>query len=137
LIAGVQVLYFDEFHVHDPADAALLTRLLRQLFESGVVLLASSNYAPSALLRDPDWHHLSEPGIGLILENMDVVELGGDTDYRTAALGTQTGFTGGAWLTAADPAALPDTEFRPPAPDEATTPTVGSRQFAVAAARDG
>ncbi|MCG2622492.1 cell division protein ZapE [Arthrobacter sp. I2-34] len=135
LVGGARVLCFDEFHVHDPADAALLARLLRRLFDSGVVLLASSNYAPSALLPDPMWHHLFEPGIELITRNMDVLELAGETDYRTAAGGAETGFAGGAWLAAGDEADLPDGPFRRPGATEARTLAVGSRDFAVSAVR--
>lgn len=137
LIGEARLLYFDEFHVHDPADAALLTRLLRQLFGSGVVLLASSNYAPSALLPDPMWHHLFEPGIDLITRNMDIVELAGETDYRTAPRSAETGFAGGAWLAPGDLDRIPDGTFRPPAAAEAATLSVGSREFAVTAVREG
>jgi cell division protein ZapE len=137
LIGEARLLYFDEFHVHDPADAALLTRLLRQLFGSGVVLLASSNYAPNALLPDPMWHQLFEPGIELISGNMDIVELTGDTDYRTAARGAETGFAAGVWLAPGDLDGVRDGPFRAPAAAEAATLAVGSREFAVSAVRDG
>ena len=56
LTDGVKLLYFDEFHVQDSGDAALLTRLLRQLFATNVVLLSSSNYSPASLLPNPIWH---------------------------------------------------------------------------------
>jgi len=90
------------------------------------------------------WHHLFEPGIELITGNMDIVELGGDTDYRTLARSAAAGFAAGAWLASGlldggpdgEPCG-PDGTFRPPAAAEAATLVTGPREFAVAAARDG
>ena len=83
LLADCQVLCFDEFHVHDIGDAMLLTRLFEALFARGVFLLVTSNYAPEGLLPNPLYHERFKPVIDLINSRMQVLEVGGDIDFRT------------------------------------------------------
>ncbi|MFQ6572076.1 cell division protein ZapE [Pseudomonas sp. UM16] len=99
LLEDCQVLCFDEFHVHDIGDAMLITRLFQALFERGVFLLVTSNYAPAGLLPNPLYHQRFEPVIRLINSRMQVLEVGGEQDYRslpTAA--SQQRFTLGHYL---------------------------------------
>ncbi|WP_291046652.1 cell division protein ZapE [Herbiconiux sp.] len=146
-VGGAPLLVFDELEIGDPGDATLMTRLLEHLGERGVALLVSSNAAPDDLLPDPVWHRVFEPGIRLILERMDVVELAGAVDYRAlvhsgaergsgSGSGSEdgSGFRSGAWLA---PSQLTDEGLRPPTPDERTELFVGGRQFPVDAARPG
>lgn len=135
LTAGLALLYFDEFHVHDPADAALLTKLLRALFDAGIVLLASSNYAPRSLLPDPLWHHMFEPGIDLILDNMEVLRLEGTEDYRGRPRKSPEGFRSGHWISSKSTSRPGTAGLQLPEASEASELTVGSRQFPVAARR--
>ncbi|WP_052685573.1 cell division protein ZapE [Lentzea aerocolonigenes] len=82
LIGRCDVLAFDEFHLHDIGDAMLMTRLLEALRASRTMVVATSNYPPDGLLPNPLYHDLFLPGIALVKELMDVVELTGGPDYR-------------------------------------------------------
>jgi len=83
LLEDCRVLCFDEFHVHDIGDAMLLTRLFNALFDRGVFLLVTSNYAPDGLLPNPLYHERFLPVIRLINQRMQVLEVAGDTDFRS------------------------------------------------------
>jgi cell division protein ZapE len=82
LIGRAEVLAFDEFHLHDIGDAMLMTRLLEALAKQRVMVVATSNYPPDGLLPNPLYHDHFLPGIALVKERMDVVELSPGTDYR-------------------------------------------------------
>jgi cell division protein ZapE len=53
---GVTLLCFDEFHVHDIADAFLIGRFLEVALELGTRIVLTSNYAPQGLLPNPEFH---------------------------------------------------------------------------------
>lgn len=86
LAAKSKLLCFDEFAVSDIADAMLLGRLFKVLFDEGTTIVATSNIAPQNLYADGLNRQLFLPFIDLILARMDVHELVSINDYRLSKL---------------------------------------------------
>ncbi len=82
----VRVLCFDEFFVSDIGDAMILATLLESLFHEGITLVATSNRVPDRLYEDGLQRDRFLPAIALIKAHTQVINLGGDTDYRLRLL---------------------------------------------------
>ncbi|MFI0463862.1 cell division protein ZapE [Saccharopolyspora sp. 5N102] len=127
LLDGCRLVCFDEFHVHDPGDAGLITHLLRALHARRVTLVTTSNYPPDGLLPNPLYHHLFLPAIELIEAHQEVIALAGPTDYRTT--NRQGRFAEGTWQ-------WPGSECKPPGGEEQSTLLINGRNLRALAVRN-
>lgn len=84
LAETTDVLCLDEFIVKDIVDAMLLERLLTALFKYGVCVMMTSNTEPDRLYERGLQRHSFLPAIALIKNEMEVIHLASQKDYRMA-----------------------------------------------------
>ncbi len=82
LAAEASLLCFDELQVNDIADAMILGRLFKGLFERGVVIVATSNAPPDRLYWNGLNRPLFEPFIELIETHLETFKLKSTRDFR-------------------------------------------------------
>lgn len=81
-----KMLCFDEFFVSDIGDAMILAGLFEQLFEQGVILVATSNIPIDRLYENGLARHKFLPCIALLQQHTQMLHLNGSQDHRMHAL---------------------------------------------------
>ena len=79
-------LCLDEMQIDDIADAMIVGRLFRRLFERNVTVITTSNRPPEELYKHGLNRHLFVPFVELIRNRMTVHEIGGGEDHRQGRL---------------------------------------------------
>ncbi|MGB6231158.1 MAG: cell division protein ZapE [Litorimonas sp.] len=86
IAADATLLCFDEFQVNDITNASILARLFEALWKEGVVVVATSNRAPSDLYKNGLNRSLFVPFIEMMPKHLVIFDFDGDLDHRLRQL---------------------------------------------------
>jgi cell division protein ZapE len=129
LRAELAVLCLDELFVSDIADAMLLGRLMRVMFEEGLVLVITSNQPPEQLYAEGYNRERFEPAIAAIQRHLQVVAVDGGQDHREHPGTAQPRY----WVRSPQRLAEVFDELSAGQPKETAAIDVGGRAIAVEA----
>jgi cell division protein ZapE len=82
LASEFRVICLDELYITDLGDARIVHALFESLFNEGVALLITSNFAPEHLYKDELQPAIFQPAIRLIKAHTETVHLASNEDYR-------------------------------------------------------
>ncbi|WP_295004880.1 cell division protein ZapE [uncultured Dechloromonas sp.] len=82
LVGQARLLAFDEFHIHDIADAQILRRAFGYLATRGVRLLVTANPPPAGFAAEGERQRHFAPLIEHLSAWCESIELDGGVDYR-------------------------------------------------------
>uniref|UniRef100_A0A7S3AUH3 EF-hand domain-containing protein n=2 Tax=Haptolina ericina TaxID=156174 RepID=A0A7S3AUH3_9EUKA len=85
IASSTKLLCFDEFQVTDVADALVMRRLFHLLFQSGLVMVATSNRPPRQLYQNGIQRESFLPFIDELEQRCHCYDLDSDSDYRMLA----------------------------------------------------
>ncbi len=133
----IRLLFLDEFHVSNIADAMILARLFSGLADAGVKIICTSNFAPVDLYKDGLQRARFEPFIAFLRERFVVFNIGDGLDYRRSTLSLAR-----CWLVPDDAAARAEladlfARLTEGATGEAVSLSVDGRSITLACAARG
>lgn len=82
LASHTGVICLDELQITDIADAMIVGRLFKNLFELGVIIIITSNRIPQDLYKNGLQRERFLPFIDVIKSKLHIENLGGKIDYR-------------------------------------------------------
>lgn len=85
-----QVLYIDELYINDITDAMLVGKLFKELIDQDIIIVITSNFAPNELYADGLQRDSFIPFIKLIENQLDIIQMNSNYDYRAHKLKSVT-----------------------------------------------
>ena len=86
LSSKIDLLCFDEFEIHDVADALIMRRIFSGLLDSNVRIVMTSNWHPEELYLGGLQREMFIPFINYLKEKLEIIPLGNGTDCRLLGL---------------------------------------------------